>query len=70
MLKTIVEPFGPVLRVEIIKDRTTGLSRGYAFVTYANIEDGQEAVKSLDGFELAGKIMRVSKSTEKSNSEH
>ena len=66
MLRTIVEPFGPVLRVEVIKDRTTGVSRGYAFVTYASIEDGQEAVKNLDGFELAGKNMRVSKSTEKS----
>lgn len=65
MLKTVVDPFGPVLRVEVIKDRTTGVSRGYAFITYANSEDGQEAVRNLDGFELAGKNIRVSKSTEK-----
>lgn len=65
MLRTIVEPFGLVHRIEVIKDRTTGFSRGYAFVTFANAEDGQEAIRNLDGFELAGKSMRVSKSTEK-----
>lgn len=65
MLRTIVEPFGPVLRLELIKDRNTGVSRGYAFVLYANTEDGQEAVRNLDGFELAGKSLRVSKSAEK-----
>lgn len=67
MLRTIVEPFGPILRLELIKDRTTGASRGYAFVLFANIEDGQEAVRNLDGFELAGKNLRVSKSTEKTD---
>lgn len=66
MLRTIVEPFGALHKIEVIKDRNTGFSRGYAFVTFANIEDGQEAVRNLDGFELAGKNMRVSKSTEKS----
>lgn len=65
MLRTIVEPFGLVHKVEIIKDRTTGLSRGYGFVTFASMEDGQEAIRNLDGFELAGKSLRVSKSTEK-----
>lgn len=67
MLRTIVEPFGSILRLELIKDRNTGLSRGYAFVLFANIEDGQEAVRNLDGFELAGKNLRVSKSTEKTD---
>ena len=66
MLRSIFEPFGPITRLELMKDRTTGVSRGYAFITYANIEDGQEAVRCLDGFELAGKNLRVSKSTDKS----
>lgn len=67
MLRTIVEPFGPILKLELIKDRLTGASRGYAFILYANIDDGQEAVRNLDGFELAGKNLRVSKSTEKTD---
>lgn len=66
MLRSLFEPFGPILRLELMRDRTTNVSRGYAFITYVNMEDGQEAVRCLDGFELAGKPMRVSKSTDKS----
>lgn len=65
MLKTLFEPFGPILRLELMRDRSTGISRGYAFITFANIDDGQYAVESLDGLELGGKCIRVSKSTEK-----
>lgn len=65
MLRSLFEPFGPIIRLELMRDRTTGLSRGYAFITFANIEDGQYAVESLDGLELGGKCIRVSKSTEK-----
>lgn len=66
MIKSVFEPFGPIIKLELMKDRTTGVSRGYAFLTYANTEDGQEAVRCLDGFELAGKNLRVSKSADKS----
>lgn len=66
MIRSVFEPFGPIVRLELMKDRVTNISRGYAFITYANIEDGQNAVQALDGFELAGKSLRVSKSTDKS----
>lgn len=66
MLRSLFEPFGPIIRLELMRDRATNVSRGYAFITYANTDDGQEAVRCLDGFELAGKPMRVSKSTDKS----
>lgn len=65
MIKLVFEPFGPIVRLELMKDRVTNVSRGYAFITYANEEDGKKAVQALDGFELAGKALRVSKSTEK-----
>jgi len=65
MIKSVFEPFGPIVRLELMKDRITNVSRGYAFITYANIEDGQHAVQALDGLELAGKALRVSKSTDK-----
>lgn len=67
MIRSVFEPFGPIIKVELMKDRVTGVSRGYAFLTYANIEDGQEAVRCLDGFELAGKNLRVSKSADKTD---
>lgn len=65
MLRSLFEPFGPILRLELMRDRSTNISRGYAFITFANIDDGQYAVQSLDGLELGGKCIRVSKSTEK-----
>lgn len=67
MLRSVFEPFGPILRLELMRDRATNVSRGYAFITYANIEDGQDAVAKLDGLELGGKPMKVSKSTDKSD---
>lgn len=66
MLRSVFEPFGEILRLELMRDRVTNVSRGYAFITYANIEDGEDAVRSLDGLELGGKAIRVSKSTDKS----
>lgn len=66
MLRSVFEPFGPILRLELMRDRATNVSRGYAFITYAKIEDGQDAVAKLDGLELGGKPMKVSKSTDKS----
>lgn len=65
MLRSLFEPFGPILRLELMRDRSTNMSRGYAFITFANIDDGQYAVQNLDGLELGGKPIRVSKSTEK-----
>lgn len=66
MLRTIFEPFGPLIRVELMKDRSSNVSRGYAFITFADSDDGKAAVQALDGFELAGKPLKVSKSMDKS----
>lgn len=66
MIRSVFEPFGPLVRLELMRDRVTNIPRGYAFITYAYIEDGQNAVKCLDGLELGGKAIRVSKSTDKS----
>lgn len=67
MIRSVFEPFGPILKLELMRDRSTNVSRGYAFITYASIKDGQHAVQSLDGFELAGKNLRVSKSNDKND---
>lgn len=66
MIRSVFEPFGPIVRLELMKDRATNVSRGYAFITYAKTDEGQKAVQALDGFELGGKALRVSKSTDKS----
>lgn len=51
---------GSVREARIITDRETGRSRGFAFVTYENAEDGQDAIKEEDGSDFMGRTLRVS----------
>ena len=50
--------YGEVLSVNLITDRETGRSRGFAFVEM-NDEDAKSAMESLDGTELDGRSLRV-----------
>jgi cold-inducible RNA-binding protein len=50
---------GGVERAEIIKDRWTGMSRGFGFVDMMTEEDALSAVAELDGFEVMGRAIRV-----------
>ncbi|VEL36615.1 unnamed protein product [Protopolystoma xenopodis] len=67
MLKGIFEPFGKLEELKLIKDTTTGRSQGYGFVTYTNSDDAKKALEQLNGFELAGRPMKVNYVTEKSD---
>lgn len=33
----------------MIKDRDTGNSRGFAYITYSNSDEASEAIKQMDG---------------------
>jgi translation initiation factor 3 subunit G len=48
-LQELFKPFGPVQRVFIAKDKTTGESRGFGFVTFYHREDAAKAIAKLDG---------------------
>ncbi|KAG5443854.1 RNA-binding protein 39 [Clonorchis sinensis] len=65
MLKGIFEPFGKIDDIKLIKDPATGRSQGYGFVTYANSDDAKKALDQLNGFELAGRPMKVNHVTER-----
>lgn len=58
-LKTLFAPFGEVTSVNVIMDRATGQSRGFAFVDMTD-SAGEEAIKALDGAELEGRSLSVS----------
>jgi len=45
--------------VELMKDRWTGLSRGFAFVDMMTAEDAEIAIGELDGAEVMGRVLRV-----------
>ena len=52
--------FGQVASARVIKDKYTGVSRGFGFVEMATQSQAQTAIKSLNGKELMGKEMNVS----------
>ncbi|QQR91241.1 MAG: RNA-binding protein [Myxococcales bacterium] len=51
--------FGEIEDAVVINDRATGRSRGFGFVTFADDEAADKAVKELDGSELDGRTIRV-----------
>ena len=58
-LEQVFAEFGSVVSVKIITDRDTGRAKGFGFVEMETAEAGQEAIKNLDGKEVAGRNLRV-----------
>eukprot|EP01108_Squamamoeba_japonica_P000448 TRINITY_DN1140_c0_g1_i1.p3 TRINITY_DN1140_c0_g1~~TRINITY_DN1140_c0_g1_i1.p3 ORF type:complete len:161 (+),score=54.09 TRINITY_DN1140_c0_g1_i1:550-1032(+) len=59
-VEDLFRPFGPTTRIFLAKDRRTGASRGFAFVTYVRHEDAQAAIDKLNGFGYDHLILGVS----------
>ncbi len=53
------EQYGEVTSVNIIMDRETGRSRGFAFVEMADAENAKEAIENIDGTDIAGRAVKV-----------
>lgn len=58
-LRQVFDPFGAVEFVQLQRDET-GKSKGYAFVQYKEAADAQLACTRMNGFELAGRTIKVS----------
>jgi cold-inducible RNA-binding protein len=50
---------GTVLQASLMMDRTSGRSRGFAFVTMSTPEEAQTAIDALNGADLAGRNLTV-----------
>lgn len=55
----LFQPFGRVLRVDIIIDFNTGLCKGYAFVAMEQYQEAQMAVQSLNATPFHGRQLQV-----------
>ncbi len=58
-LKQEFAAFGQVASVSIIKDRGTGVSKGFAFIEMAEDEAGQAAIEGLKGKTLNERTLDV-----------
>jgi cold-inducible RNA-binding protein len=50
---------GEVVSVNLITDRFTGRSKGFAFVEMAEYDAAQESINQLNGKELDGRALKV-----------
>lgn len=65
-LMEFFEKFGRVNSAKVAIDKTTGKSRGFAFVDMANDDEAKEAIEGLNGLELGrGKTMVVKEADDK-----
>lgn len=58
-LQQVMEEYGPVESVKIIKDRETGKSKGFAFIEMENEAQAKQAIEELNGAEYEGRTMIV-----------
>lgn len=58
-LREMFERFGRVTRVFLAKDRETGRSKGFAFISYAERTDAERACAKMDGHGFGHLILKV-----------
>ena len=64
-LLSLFEAIGPVQYCNLVMDAKTGKSKGFAFVEMPKPGDAKAAVKTLNGKDIAGSIIRVKKAEDK-----
>ena len=65
-LQKVFSIFGKIESVSIIKDKISGNSKGFGFVTFEEENAAAQAVHTLSGQEVDGRKIRVSFAEEKS----
>ena len=65
-VRSMFEPYGQVDRVNVVTDRETGRSRGFAFVEMSNGDEADRAIAALNGAELDGRALNVNEARPKS----
>ena len=58
-LRTLFDGFGSVASLQIVMDRETGRSRGFAFVEINDDAEADEAIRRVNGKELKGRALNV-----------
>jgi RNA recognition motif-containing protein len=58
-LETMFSTFGTVQSAQVIQDRDTGRSKGFAFVEMGTDQEAQAAIQGLNGKEHDGRALTV-----------
>jgi RNA recognition motif-containing protein len=58
-LRELFSQAGTVATVDLIKDRDTGNSKGFAFVEMANQSDAEKAITQFNGYTIENRQLKV-----------
>jgi cold-inducible RNA-binding protein len=64
-VRSLFEQYGAVDRVNIVTDRDTGRSRGFAFVEMGDSQQADQAIAALNGYQLDGRSLNVNEARPK-----
>lgn len=64
-LKSLFSDIGELVSVDIIKDKSSGFSRGFAFVEFETMEKGQAAISKFNEHEINGKKIKVNEANDR-----
>ena len=59
-LRELFQTFGRVVRANVIKDRNTGESKGFGFVSFESRKDAEKALNKMNGHGYDSLILSVS----------
>jgi RNA recognition motif-containing protein len=66
-LRTAFEAHGAVAKVNIVTDRETGRSRGFAFVEMTDASEADKAIATLHGSDLGGRTLKINEAKPKAD---
>ncbi len=58
-LKELFASFGEITEATIIKDKFSGRSKGFGFITFANEEEAKKAIEEMNKKEIEGREITV-----------
>ncbi len=58
-INTLFAQAGTVSSAELVMDKGTGLSKGFAFVAMASQEEADKAISMFNGYSLADNALKV-----------
>ena len=64
-IRSLFEPYGSVDRVNLVTDRETGRSRGFAFVEMTDAAQADKAIAALNGYNLDGRALNINEARPK-----
>ena len=67
-LMQLLKEYGEVTSLNIIKEKETGRSKGFAFVDMATDEQAKSVMENLNGAEFDGKVLKVDFAKEREES--